>query len=96
MFSLANGKLIRINSDGSEAEPIQTKNSSLSIGTSVLSDCCISNSTLDPTTTLAYEISTDNFGRVSTVYSSTDKQFAEKHFQKDCSINGEKKNAMKA
>lgn len=65
MFSLANGKLIRINSDGSDGEPIQTKNSSLTIGTSILSDYCVSD-TSEPSTHLAYEISTDNLGRVST------------------------------
>lgn len=66
MFSLADGKLIPMKSDGTDGEPLQTKNSSLTIGTSVLSDWCVSESISDPTTRLAYEISKDNLGRVST------------------------------
>lgn len=87
MFSLANGKLIRINSDGSDGEPIQTKNPSLTIGTSMLSDCCVSDTTTDPTTHLAYEISKDELGRVSTAAAFARIFFLWKIIY---SINGEK------
>lgn len=63
MFSLAKGKLIRVNSDGSDGELFQTKNSTFTIGTSPFSNCCVS----DSSTHLAFEISKDDLGRVSTI-----------------------------
>lgn len=66
MFSLAKGKLIRVNSDGSDGKPFQTKNSTFTIGTSPFSDCCVSDSSSDAATHLAFEISRDDLGRVST------------------------------
>lgn len=66
MFSLAKGKLFRVNSDGSDGELFQTKNTTFTIGTSPFSDCCVSDATSDAATHLAFEISRDDLGRVST------------------------------
>lgn len=65
MFSMANGKLIRLHDDGTE-EIIKTNNSSLTIGTSFLSDYHVTDSTSNPSKHLAYVIYKDDFGRVST------------------------------
>lgn len=66
MFSLAKGKLIRLNSDDTDGEFYRTKSSKLTIGTSLASDCPVGDPSADPTAHLAYEICTDEFGRVST------------------------------
>lgn len=64
MFSLRNAQLIRLNSDGSDAEAFRTKRPSITFGTSVLCDYLIKNESSE-LPELAYEISKDKLGRVS-------------------------------
>lgn len=65
MVSLEKSKLIRLNSDGSNADVFQTKRSSIKFGTSVLCDYIINNE-LNQYPELLYEISSDTFSRVRT------------------------------
>lgn len=63
MFNLTNGKLIKLNDDGTDGEIIQTKLTKLQIGSKLCYDYVILNSDHD----IFCEISTDSFGRVSFV-----------------------------
>lgn len=63
MFPLSNGKLIRINKDGSDGEAILSQKTTMVLGTSVLNDYYIRDA--DPTLNINCEIATDEYGRVS-------------------------------
>lgn len=63
MFPLSNGRLIRLNRDGSNGEVIQTNKTKIIFGTSILYDHHIKD--IDPTKEVSCEISTDEYGRVS-------------------------------
>lgn len=67
MFNLSNGRLIRLNDDNSEClGAITTHKAELHIGSAPHHDCHVSE---DVNGELVHiEISTDNFGRVSTLY----------------------------
>lgn len=62
MFPLDNGRLIRLNKDGTNGEVVHTKKPKLIFGTSILYDHHIKD--VDPTNEVTCEISTDNYGRV--------------------------------
>lgn len=64
MFSLSDGRLIRINKDGTNGEIIHSKKSTIVFGTSPLDDHHIKD--VDPTNEVKCVISTDDFGRVCT------------------------------
>lgn len=73
MFSLEKGKLVRLNSDGSNGEVVvQTKRPTITFGTSVLCDYIIENAD-KKYPELSYEIATDNYGRVSRKKNSLSK-----------------------
>lgn len=63
MFSLLNGKLVRINKNGSDGEIYRSKNTSMLFGTSILDDYRIKD--IDSSTNVSLEIFTDEYGRVS-------------------------------
>lgn len=63
MFPLSDGKLIRLNKDGTTRETIETKNSNIVFGTKILCDHQIKD--LDIPNEVECEISTDKCGRVS-------------------------------
>lgn len=63
MFPLSNGKLIRVNKDGSDGEIISSNKTSMVFGTSVLNDYYIHDA--DPKLDIHCEIATDEYGRVS-------------------------------
>lgn len=63
MFPLIDGKLFRINKDGTNGDPIHTSKPRLGFGTSPLYDYHIKD--VDPAIQLACEILTDEYGRVS-------------------------------
>lgn len=65
MFSLANGKLVRLNADGTEGDIVQTEKSSLTVGASAQSDYCVDESELAGQ--LAFKIYLSVFGNVSTI-----------------------------
>lgn len=65
MFPLSNGRLIRINKDGSDGEMISSKKTSMVFGTSVLNDYYIQDA--DPALNIKCEIATDEYGRVSLI-----------------------------
>lgn len=63
MFNLTNGRLIKLNDDGSDGEIIRTRKPILRIGNAPHYDYTLnSNDNKD----ILVEISTDNLGRVST------------------------------
>lgn len=63
MFPLSDGKLIRLNTDGSCGEIIHSTKPKMVFGTSILYDHHIKD--IDPTNEVSCEISTDEYGRVS-------------------------------
>lgn len=67
MFSLHDAQLIRLNSDGSDAEVMRTKRPTITFGTTVLCDYLIKNESSE-LPELAYEISKDKLGRVSSIH----------------------------
>lgn len=63
MFPLSNGRLIRLNKDGTNGEVFQTNKTNLVFGTNIFNDVHIKD--VDPANEFACEISTDECGRVS-------------------------------
>lgn len=63
MFPLTNGRLIRLNIDGSNGEVFISKKQTMTFGTSILYDHFIKD--IDPAKDIRCDISTDNLGRVS-------------------------------
>lgn len=72
MFPLSNGRLIRINKDGTNGEITQSKKSTLIFGSSPIYDHHVID--LDPSKDICCEISTDEYGRVS-AFNHTDISF---------------------
>lgn len=70
MFNLSKGKLIKLKEDDSEEKVFQTLGPSLKVGSNLHYDCYISSEE-----TIGFEISTDNFGRVSTFRQSLLQRF---------------------
>lgn len=63
MFPLSNGKLIRLNNDGTNGEIIHSKKTKMIFGTKILHDHFIKD--IDPEKDVSCEISRDEYGRVS-------------------------------
>lgn len=65
MFPLSKYRLIRLNKDGTNGEVIESKNTKLVFGTSILYDHYIKD--IDPKQEFKCEITTDEHGRVSII-----------------------------
>lgn len=80
MFPLSNGRLIRLNKDGTDGEIIQSRNPTMVFGTNILYDHHIKD--VNPATEVSCEISTDALGRVNHEFNI----FLEKSMIKFCTI----------